>query len=164
MPDDYPPDTIAAMALWLARRTGRLRQHEAAAEAVSEITAAVRQAQRAIDRPPGRAYAGPCGVCGRHLYVRPGKATVTCDGHEPPWSADVEQRREWMLGQITDQLSYAAEAVHLLSLLGVRVSAVQVTRWVADGRLVAHGTDQHRRALYRLGDLTVLAMTTRRTA
>jgi hypothetical protein len=79
---DFPADTLPSMALWLARHMDRVRQHPAAADIVAEVTAAVRQAVRAIDRPPQRVYAGPCPAlgCGTDLLTWPGHTRVTCAG------------------------------------------------------------------------------------
>ena len=77
MPDPWPDDTVAAMARWLLARTSRIRQHPEAAHIAASITRAAARAQRAIDLPPEGLYAGPCGTCGRPLYVRAPAVTVT---------------------------------------------------------------------------------------
>ena len=59
-----------------------------------------------------------------------GKTTVSCKLHDPPWTADFEDRRRWMLAEVEHVLAHAAGAVHLLGLLGVKVTPVQITRWV----------------------------------
>ena len=155
--DGFPPDTIAGMAFWLLARTGRIRQHPEAAHIAGSITTAVTRALRAIDRPAEGLYAGPCGICGHALYVRPGAVTVICARHDPPWEGDVAARREWMLSETVHVLVHAAAAVHVLGLLGVRVTPVAISRWVADGRLAYRGVDTSGRRLLRLGDIADLA-------
>ena len=46
---------------------------------------------------------------------------------------------------------------HVLGLLGVRVTPVAISRWVADGRLAYRGVDTSGRRLLRLGDIADLA-------
>jgi hypothetical protein len=152
-----PRRDLTDLARWLLTHIRPLRQLEDAAVISARILAAVAAARRAVDLPPERLYAGPCGHCRTPLYADPGAAWVTCHRHDPAWGALVEARRDWMLAQVTDVLAHAAEAVRLLGLVGVDVRPVQVSRWAARGRLPAHGTDQCSRALYRLGDLIILA-------
>lgn len=59
---DLPADTLTAMSRHLLRRAEWLRHHEAAFDAVDEITDAVRSAQRVVDTPPNRTTfaVGPC--------------------------------------------------------------------------------------------------------
>lgn len=54
--------TVAEVATWLARRVDWIRQHPRAGQAHDEITNAVRNARRAVDRPANRARfeVGPC--------------------------------------------------------------------------------------------------------
>lgn len=158
-----PPGDLAPMAIWLLERAGRIAQHASAAECADEIASAAAEAMRVVDRPPERRYAGPCGECGQPLYVRPGKKTVTCQEHDPAWTGNVEERREWMLSEVSATLAHAALAVHLLDLLGVHVTPVQVTRWKQAGQLTPRGTDHEGRARYRIGDLIDLAATHGRT-
>jgi hypothetical protein len=47
---------------------------------------------------------------------------------DPAWTGNVEGRREWMLGEVASTLAHAAAAVHILSLLEVRITAVKATR------------------------------------
>lgn len=149
--------TVAEMAAWLSGHVKDIVQRPDAEECADEIAAAEAVASRAVDRPPERRYAGPCGKCGQPLYARPGQKTITCREHEPPWSSGVEERREWMLGEVASRLAHAALAVHLLSLLEVEVTPVQVTRWKQAGLLVPRGRDRDGRTTYRIGDLIELA-------
>jgi hypothetical protein len=155
--DPRPAAEAAPMAVWLLNRIPRIAQHPDATDCLDELAAAATQATRAVDRPPERRYAGPCATCGQPLYVKAGKTTVTCKLHDPPWTGDVEERREWMLSEVAGRLAHAAAAVHVLSLLDVKITAVQVTRWKQAGRLVQRGRDVEGRTLYRIGDLIDLA-------
>src|SRR5690606_2934282 len=98
----WPEDSCESMAAWLSARLQRLVRHPAAPEAHGEITAAVRDARRVVDRPQERRFAGYCD-CGAALYARPGAATVRCrDCDADPY--DVDERRQAMLAAVADQL------------------------------------------------------------
>lgn len=151
--DSAIPATTPSVATWLRKRTAAIRQHEAAAACVDEITGAVSRAMAVIDLKPGRQYAGPCGTCSTPLYVKPGATEVHCSRHDPTWSSTVAERQAWMLGEAASVLIHAAAVSHLLSLLGQRATSVQITRWVASGRLVPRGKDRNGRQTYRMGDV-----------
>jgi hypothetical protein len=154
-----PARDLAPMALWLLARLARIAVHDEAGDCCDQIGDAAAQAWRAVDRPPERRYAGPCGICHRPMYVKPGRAVVTCREHEPPWTGAVNERREWMLGEAAAARAHAAAAVRILAVLEIRISAVQITRWAKAGRLTGHGTSPDGRTLYRIGDLIALAAT-----
>jgi hypothetical protein len=157
-PDDpAPAREPVPMAGWLLARVHSIAILADAAKCLDEITYAAAYTARVVDRPPELIYAGPCGECGHPLYAKPGRSTVTCRDHDPAWTGDVAERREWMLGKAAAVLSHAAGAVRLLAVLEFRVTAVQITRWVQAGRLTERGTDPNGRPLYRLGDLIDLA-------
>lgn len=150
--------TPAAMARWLAAGLPTLTRHPEAAAAVDEITDAVRLAERAVDRPAGQQYAGPCGAqldhgrrCERHLYARPGAATVECPACRRVWGLDA--RRERMLNAVLDQLATAAQAAHILTQLAAPLKSGTVRQWAARGRLVAHGHDAQGHPTYRVADV-----------
>jgi len=155
--DDRPVREIAYMAAWIHARIGRVVVLADAGDCADEIAEITRVMVRAVDSPPELVYAGPCGVCKRPLYCRPGKTTVTCRDHNPAWSGDVTERREWMLGMASGHLAHAAGTVRMLAMLGIRITPVQVTRWVKAGRLQARSEDAAGRPLYRVGDLITLA-------
>ncbi len=158
-PAAEPAGGLGEMAAWLLARRAKLAMLPDAGHCADEIAHVAATAERAVDRPPERRYAGPCGVCGQPLYAKPGAATVTCRDHEPLWKGDVDERRKWMLTEISSRYAHAASAVHLLGLLGVRITPVRVTRWKQAGLLTSSRTDLYRRPLYRIGDLIDLAAT-----
>src|ERR1700749_4764283 len=63
-----PGNTLGQMAAWLLLHLDRIRQHEAGGEIAGTIPLAVSAAERAVDRPAGRVYSGPCDECGKDLY------------------------------------------------------------------------------------------------
>lgn len=160
--EGLPADTLTAMAAWLLRRVELLRHHEAAGEAVRDITKAVEHATKIVDRPPERWYAGICGAdlrdhdwCHEDLYAPVKAAVIQCPACGNTW--DVRERRDWLLRQAEDVLAYPVLIAQSLSALGTPVTPTMITRWVQGGRLVEHGRDAAGRALYRLGDVITLA-------
>jgi LSD1 subclass zinc finger protein len=149
--DDRPADDLASMARWLTQRHHALTRHPAADEAHGEITSAVRQAERAIDRRAERWYAGRCGDCDTDLYARPGAAMVRCAAC--PAEYDVDDRRQELLAAAEDTLAGAALIAQALTSLGQPVTPERLRQWAHRGRIVAHGADQRGRALYRVGDV-----------
>jgi len=150
-PEPWPADTPQDMAAWLSVRLQRLVRHPAAPEAHGEITEAVRAAQRVVDRPQERRFAGYCD-CGAALYARPGAATVRCrDCDADPY--DVDERRQAMLAAVADQLMPAHQAAAALSGLVAPLSADLVRKWAERGQIDARGRDLAGRPLYRLSDV-----------
>lgn len=147
-----PADTLPAIAAWLARYVEWLRRAVYGAEALDEITAAVRQALRAVDRPVERVYAGSCPNCGAGVYGPQDRLWVACrtegcpGGVEDPKKARLHRARRAEGAAVT-----ASEAA--LALKGLGAKAV-TPRWirelVADGRLTPVTTDPIR---VRLSDI-----------
>lgn len=161
MNQDFPDDTLPAMALWLARHMDRVRQHEAAADILTEVTAAVRQAVRVIDRPPPRVYAGPCD-CGTDLITKPGRTLVSCPACGATYG--IAERIDWMRTRLDDHLGSATYAAAILPGIGVYVTAAMIRGWAfrhqLEVRLIVParydgGPDQPQ---YRLGDIITLAL------
>ncbi|GIH69455.1 hypothetical protein [Sphaerimonospora thailandensis] len=151
-----PADTLPALSRWLSRHRAWLTGHPAADEAVDEIRAAVRHARRAIDLPPGLWYAGPCGVadCTADLYARHGARVIRC--HECRATHDADARQEWLLAQVADHLGTATEIARALHGFQHALTPSMVRGYAHRGRLAAHGTDEHGRPLYRVGDVLAL--------
>jgi hypothetical protein len=140
----------------------QVRQHEAAADILAEVTAAVRQAVRAIDRPAQRAYAGPCPACHTDLLFKPGHTRVTCTGCGTTY--DIAERQEHMRTQLDDYLGTATYAAAILPGIGVHVTAAMIRGWahrhMLEVRVVvpARGPSGIEQPLYRLGDIVTLAL------
>lgn len=155
--EEWPADDLADIAAWLLVRVERLVMHPAAEEAVGEICSAVRAAVRLVDRPVERVYAGPCGAekdgqeCPEALYARPDAVRVTCRACGAVY--DVADRREQMLDSIGDLLLVAAQAAHVLTLLGEECTGERIRQWAFRGRVLAHGHDGQGRPLYRISEL-----------
>jgi hypothetical protein len=152
--ESWPGDSCESMAAWLSDRRQRLVTHPAAIEAYEELVTAVEGAERIVDRPAERVFAGRC-ECGAALYARPGAPQVSCRecDAEPH---DVAAKREEMLAQVEDQLATAAQAAHILTRLAAPLRADLVRKWGERGRLIHHGTDPHGHPLYRVSDVLEL--------
>lgn len=146
----WPRETTTSLARWLLARHKDLCAHPSAAEAVDEIGAAVRAAERIIDRPAERWFAGPCD-CDARLYAAPGAPTVTCRDCGSRY--DVAERRAWLMDACEDQLAYGALIAQALTSLGQPVTPERIRKWAERGRIVAHGTDLRGRPQYRVGDI-----------
>lgn len=163
-----PADTVSAMAGWLVSEVEYLRHHEAAVEAVTEITAAVDDARRIVDRPADRVFVGVCSAvhngisCTESLYARPSAHEVRC--RTCGATHEVAARREVLKAAVDDVLATPAEIARAVVWLGDHVRPNQITRWVQAGRLVARAhypTESGQRPLYRIGDVLDLLLATR---
>ena len=144
--------TIAGNAITLTARINDLRQHPHAWHARTEITSALRQALKVIDRPPELRPAGDCENCGTPLRAEPAADTVTCRcGH---LNTGIAQRRA-QRAAAADLLGTATEISAQLALIGVRVAAGTIRMWASRGRLTSRpgATDD---PWYAMSDILVL--------
>ena len=146
---------LATMASWLLNHIEWLRHHRAGHEAVEEITAAVWEVARVIDRPPEREYVGPCRDCGADIYGKPGAAVAECRPCGVGY--DVAEMREWMKAQIYGRLVTAREGSALLCRFGLETKQATIDTWVHRKRLVPRGHDTEGRRMYLFDDLVTIA-------
>lgn len=116
------------------------------------------RAQRVIDRPPERIYAGPCGLCGADLYALGGVTEVTCQVCGT--AEDVARRRAFLLSKVDDQLATATETARALTSLDLPVTPERLRQWKHRGRLVTRGHGPTGHPLYRVGDVIELLVET----
>lgn len=114
-------------------RCSDLGARDWAADLAAEVGAAVRQARRAVDCPPGRVFLGWCpgepgGACGRALYAPEGRPTVACPGCGCKW--DVEAGRVALMAAGDETLAPALDLARAL-----RVPLGTMRRWRHDGWL-----------------------------
>jgi len=175
-----PRQDVASLSQFLLNHVEWLRHRENAADIQREIEYAIHGLRRAIDLPPERLFAGPCGAvdfacqlehdheqdsaacvetpvpgsppCTGSLFGRSSKAThVVCDTCGS--RQEYADRRDWLLKAVEDQLDYAARLSQALSNLGRPVNDATIRKWAERGRLVAHSVDERGRPLYRVGDV-----------
>lgn len=126
--DGLPDDDLSAISRWLLWRVDGLMLHEAAGDVVNEITAAVTQCHRLIDRAPDRQYLGDCREtdCLGRLFARPGGELARCDSCYTTSSAAEIRKR--MLEELDDRLCTAAEIARLSTYLGLKADREQVRK------------------------------------
>ncbi|WP_433519052.1 hypothetical protein ACQP2T_28145 [Nonomuraea sp. CA-143628] len=155
-----PGPSTAGQARWLLRHLRVMLGRDSAAQAVEQLTEAIRQARHTIDRPLEQVYAGPCDLCGADMYARPGASRVTCptcvDGQGQRVGYGVQQRREWMLAEIEEMRLSAPDICRALTTLVRPIQPALLYTWVKRRRLTPVGLDVHGRALFRVGDVTAL--------
>lgn len=153
-------DPVPGCLRYLARRANDVAHLEAADEAWSEITYALTALERAIDRPAPVAFAGKCNVCDRALYATAGTAVVRCEPCGIPY--ETSTKRQEMLDELADRLVRASEAARILPALGTAVTRKDVDKWAHRRLLIAHGSDERGRPLYRVSEVLTLANNPRR--
>jgi hypothetical protein len=160
-----PPSDIARDAAWLARQSGWLRKHPAAAEAFAELHAACDQLARLVDRPADKELVGMCD-CGRVLYAPHGKTMVTCPVLTCQLRWNVEQSRDILRRALDDKLVTAADAARLAQYLDSDRTQDQIrkliNKWAERVLIEAHG-EIGGEPTYRFSDIANrLARTPRR--
>lgn len=148
---DLPEDTPPAVAGWLLNHVTWLRHHLAGAEAVEEMTNAIGQVRRAVDRPAERVYAGPCADCGGDMYGKPGGATVEC--RPCGLEYDVAVMVAWMQSEARKRLVTAKEAIVLLGRFGLPLSQKTIEKWRQRERLFAQPEPRDGVLLYKFDDI-----------
>jgi hypothetical protein len=137
-----PADNLPAMGAYLLWRVDGLAWHDIGPDAVEELTDAVKQCHRLIDRPADRQFLGTCQQCdeGGNLYAAPGGKIARCDVCDAKAEASV--LRAALLAELDDRLCTAAEIAHLSTYLGLKANrdAVRkrVNQWAARGQIVRH--------------------------
>lgn len=141
-----------------------IRKHPAVEELVDEVTDAISQARRVIDRPADRVYLGQCLVatpdeqgrdvtCLEEIWARPGASEVTCKvcGVEHP----VAERRAWLLKKSEDYLFTVKDASEMMGEVGhITVTQASIRSYIHRNRIAYRpGTK-----LIRLGDLLAVVI------
>jgi hypothetical protein len=147
-----------AVAAWLARNLSTLRQHDEAGQAWDEITNAIREARRAVDRPIDQEVYGQCraelddgSTCHAYLYAAPGHATITCRGCGS--QHDAAKRRAWMFLHVRDMIGTVREVVACLTLGGIGTTEDKVRLMASRQRFHVAGHDASGRPLYRVSEV-----------
>lgn len=158
-----PP--VAASRFLLAN-VPTIRRHPAVNELVDEVTDAIRQARRAVDRPADRIYLGQCMfetpdadgrqvTCLAEIWARPTASEVVCSvcSTEHP----VAERRAWLLTRAADMLFSVKDAALLIGEVGdIKVTESSIRGYLHRGRLQYRAPVDAKR--FRLGDLLEVVM------
>lgn len=135
---------IATQADWLAHRPE-------AVEAFDELEGAIGLIKSAIDTAGDSTYAGPCDICSRDMYAKPGALEVECRPCALVY--DLADRREWLLKQAEDRLETATNVARAITAYGQTLTPERIRQWKTRGRITAHGEDASGRPLFRIGDV-----------
>lgn len=148
--------SIPTTAAWLTAHLNEIQRADHAAQLADEITQAIRQARRAIDRPGDpRMFLGPCtrttptGTCCTEIYGLPWQQTTTCPTCKTEYN--ITNRQDWMLTQAQEHLGSAVEIAGFLRILGIHCTPSMIRNYAARGRLIP-APDTHP-PLYRIRDV-----------
>lgn len=147
----------AAVAAWLARNLHTLRMHAEAGQAHDELTNAIREARRAVDRPLDYMPLGECGnddeldpPCKAILYGHPERHYATC--RDCGARHRIETRLEWMLDHLRGRLVTIPEAVGIAYLAGKRTTEDKLRLMASRGRFLAVGSSDGK-PTYRMSEV-----------
>jgi hypothetical protein len=156
---EWPEDNMTSMSRWLLWRVDGLALNDMGEEITRGVRDAVRACRHIIDKPPERAYAGPCPECKRDLYHRHDAAEVKCPGCGQRW--DVAEVNEWMRERISthlaDRMVTAREGSMLLGRFGLPVEQGTIDKWRERNRVSEAGHNDVGHRLYRWNELLTLA-------
>lgn len=172
------PETWGEIAGYLRDHGGLdwAAQHPDGPQLVEELTAALRNARRAIDRPADRAFIGTCGAlieidvvvdghrtllpasCPEELYAPVDRDEIDCPRCGTTWN--VRARQDAMLTDLRDVLLPAVDVARAVDGLGVDITPERIRQWKRRGVLAPAvdecgraRADVHGRPLYRVGDV-----------
>jgi hypothetical protein len=140
-----------------------IRRHPAVEELVDEITDAIGQARRVVDRPADRQYLGTCMsempddkgrmvTCLEEMWARPGASEVQCKVCTTEYS--VAKRRAWMLQRAEDVLCTVREASSYMGEVGhITVTEASIRGYIHRGKIGYRSGN-----LIRLGDLLAVVV------
>jgi hypothetical protein len=153
---EYKPTTETSdLARWLLARMDTITRYPNAAQLLDEITDAIHQARRAIDRPDDqRRFLGPCGGnnggCREELYGMPWLHTTTCPACGT--QHNIIDRQAWLNEVAQNHLGTAVDIAGFLRLTGIRCTPSMIRSYARRGRLTGVPTGQGR-TLYRIRDV-----------
>jgi hypothetical protein len=155
-PSALPADNLPAIAAWLLHRVPGLARHDAAADALDEITNAVAECERVVFwKRKSRIYLGTCGQrvedndgatllesCTGEVYAEEGASVGVCDLCAQGVTVVIRQGE--LNRQLDDRLCTAAELARLAVILGLDAPRDSVRKkihyWHRHKRIVQRGT------------------------
>lgn len=154
--------TTAEAAEWMANLAGLLAEHPAADQMHSEITDAVEQVRRVVDRYAEKIRLGKCGAvvegikCYEDLYGVKDRETVhcrTCGTHH-----DAASRWESIRSAVRESLASAAEiAAAAVRIYGRPLNVKTIRTWANRGRIETRGRNADGEPLHVVGEVLDLA-------
>lgn len=150
--------TTAEAAGWLANLAGLLAEHPAADEMHSEITDAVEQVRRVIDRYAEKVWLGKCNsvtegiVCEEDLFGAKDRETVQCKTCGTVH--DAAYLWESLRSAVRETLATAAEiAAASVRIYGQALNVKTIRTWANRGRIETHGKNASDEPLHKVGEV-----------
>lgn len=167
---DFGGDTALsprALAGWFLEHLDMVRKSIDAGTMVDEITEAVHQARRAIDRPnDDRLYLGPCGSTSTSHYPGSPSMTNPCDEelYGQPWldravcercgtDYRITERQDWLRDRANKHPGTSVEVAGFLRLTGVACTPAQIRGYTRRKRLEPAGINDSGHPLYLISDV-----------
>lgn len=155
------PRTWRELGTYLTSATDWVARHPDGPDIVDELTAALRQARWAIDRPADRRYLGLCQNvradntgCHQPLFARVDQPAVKCRRCHHTWdTADLQAE---LRARIENHQLPAVDAARLLAEVGVLVDVRTIRQWKRRRHLEPSGHTVKGQPLYRIGDILKL--------
>lgn len=152
----------AYLARWFLRNLDLVRKSSDAVQLVDEITNAIHQARRAIDRPEDRRlFLGPCGgrvrhasgtmVCKEELYGLPGNTHAVCQTCGAEYV--ISTRQEELRTRAQQYVGTAPKVAGFLRATGLDCSAEMIRGYAHRGRLKSVGANKLGHPEYAIGDV-----------
>jgi hypothetical protein len=165
--------TPRALARWLVNHLHLVAKHPDAAELADEVTDAIHQARRAIDRPnDDKIFLGKCGarihgyhgrfthqvLCREELYAYPWIDVITCPNSDCLAIYRVTERQEWLRERAHQYQGTAAEVAGFLRITGVECTPDQIrgyarSRHGRPPRIQPAGVNDKGHATYLISDV-----------
>lgn len=156
----HVPTTWTDVATYLTAALDWVARHPDGPQVIDELTAGLRQAWRAIDRPADQHYLGLCPgtlvdldglatACTYPLYGADSAATVTCPRCLAPWA--VADLHTALVARIEHHQLAAVDAERVLATVGIDIPARLIRLWKHRGELEVAGVDARGRPLYEVG-------------
>lgn len=164
----YPGDRSPRdLACWMVDHLDLVAKHPEAAGFADEVTDAIHQARRAIDRPnDDRLYLGVCGgtfhgphydtTCKEELYAYPWIDVITCPRCQSIYR--VTARQEWLRDRAQQYKGTAAQVAGFLRLTGVECTPDQIrgyarSRHGRPPRITSTGFNDKGHPVYLISDV-----------
>lgn len=151
-------NTVPALSSWLLRHPTWVRLHPAADDLFAELTEAIGDLHRIVDRSTGKRWVGNCQyeekdeLCDTPLYAEDGDRMVRCRTCGCEW--DVAQMRSWWVYRA--EVKKPMTPVQLSSIFaaaGVRVTPAQIRAFAARNRITSKGDNARGHPTYLIADV-----------
>lgn len=171
-PVELPADNPKALAAWLLHRVPGLARHDAAEDALTEITDAVAECERIIFwKRKSRTYLGTCGQrvedqdgttllerCPGEVYADEGASVGWCDDCDQGVTVVIRQGE--LNKELDDRLYTAAELARLAVILGLDAKRDSVRKkilyWHRHKRIAQRSTTVTGDPMFRYGEVRVM--------